>query len=56
MIDWIYTKHASIDLRMAAVSCKVVGGNVVYTQTIDYGKCNVQQISPATNLPACYTT
>lgn len=21
MIDWIYTKHASIDLRMAALKC-----------------------------------
>ena len=56
MIDWIYTKHASIDLRMAAVSCYMDGSTAVYTRTIDFGKCNVQQISPATNLPACYTT
>lgn len=56
MIDWIYTSHASIDLRMAAVNCQMVNGKPVYTQTIKFGSCNVQQISPFTNLPVCYTT
>lgn len=56
MIDWIYVMHASVDLRMAAVSCTMQGGNPVYTQTIAWGTCNVQQISPTTNLPACFTT
>jgi sodium/potassium-transporting ATPase subunit alpha len=56
MIDWIYTVHASIDLRMAAVDCKMVSGQAVYSQLISWGTCNVQQISPTTNLPVCYTT
>lgn len=56
MIDWIYNIHGHIDLRMAAVSCRMVGSNAVYSQTIGFGSCNVQQISPSTNLPACYTT
>lgn len=56
MIDWIYTKHASFDLRMAALKCNMVGGAPVYTQTFNWGNCNVQQISPYSNKPACYTT
>jgi sodium/potassium-transporting ATPase subunit alpha len=56
MIDWIYTSHASIDLRMAAVNCQIINNQPVYTQTIKFGSCNVQQISPFTNLPVCYTT
>ncbi len=56
MIDWIYTLHGQYDLRMSAVNCKIIGGKPVYTTSIAFGSCNVQQISPATNLPACYTT
>lgn len=32
------------------------GGVAVYTQAIKWGPCNVQQISPKTNLPACFST
>jgi len=56
MIDWIYTIHAKVDLRMAAVKCQMVGGSAVYTQSIKFGTCNVQQISPYSNKPACFTT
>jgi len=56
MIDWIYVAHAKIDLRMSAVSCTMTGGKPVYSQLISWGTCNVQQISPKTNLPACFTT
>lgn len=52
MIDWIYTEHASIDLRMAAFACK--DGKI--TSEITFGQCNLYQISPFSNLPACYTT
>lgn len=41
---------------MSAVNCKMIGATAVYTASIAFGSCNVQQISPATNLPACYTT
>jgi sodium/potassium-transporting ATPase subunit alpha len=56
MIDWIYTKHASIDLRMAALKCEIVNGTVKISQQFAFGPCNVQQISPITNAPVCYTT
>lgn len=56
MIDWIYTVHAKIDLRLGAVKCAMIGNVATYTQTIKFGTCNVQQISPFTNKPACFTT
>jgi hypothetical protein len=56
MIDWIYSLHGAYDLRLAAVECHIIGGKPVYSHVIDFGTCNIQQISPATNLPACYTT
>jgi sodium/potassium-transporting ATPase subunit alpha len=56
MIDWLYTQHAEIDLRMAALDCILVNGKPVYSQSLEFGPCKVQQISPYTNKPACYTT
>ena len=56
MIDWIYTQHAYVDLRMAALKCEQLAGAVKITQAFNWGTCNVQQISPFTNLPACFTT
>ena len=56
MIDWIFVQHASVDLRMAALSCKKVEGNVIFSQAIEWGTCNVQQISPMSNKPVCFTT
>lgn len=31
-------------------------GKVYFKSVITWGECNVQQISPMTNLPVCYTT
>jgi sodium/potassium-transporting ATPase subunit alpha len=57
MIDWIFTQHANVDLRMGAVKCTKTGPNTVsYSQIFQWGPCNVQQISPFSNKPACYTT
>jgi hypothetical protein len=56
MIDWIYTKHAWIDLRLGALKCEMVNGSVKISQQFNFSSCNVQQISPTTNLPVCYTT
>jgi sodium/potassium-transporting ATPase subunit alpha len=57
MVDWVYLASATSDLRMTLLTCKVTGGVVAFTQTItNYGECLVQQISPFTNLPVCYTT
>ena len=57
MIDWLSTKHSSIDLRLAALTCvKGNNGNVYFKPVIEWGQCKVQQISPATNRPVCYTT
>ena len=28
MVDWIYTKHADVDLRLAALKCEMVNGKV----------------------------
>ena len=56
MIDWIFTKDATVDLRMAAVNCNMVNGVAIYTQSFNFGTCNVQQISPYSNKPVCFTT
>lgn len=57
MIDWVYTKSAQYDLRMTMLECSMVNGVPAFTQVVtNWGTCNTQQISPYTNLPACYTT
>jgi hypothetical protein len=56
MVDWIYTKHSYADLRMATLTCKLIDGKVKIGQNFNWGPCNVQQISPYTNQPVCYTT
>lgn len=37
MIDWIFTQHAHIDLRMAALNCRMVNEKPIYTQIINFG-------------------
>ena len=56
MIDWLYMEHAKVDLRMAALECVEGSSGVYFKPIITWGECKVQQISPMTNLPACYTT
>ena len=56
MIDWIYPTQASIDLRQAAYSCSVVNGTPTLQPLIAFGPCLMQQISPFSNMPVCYTT
>lgn len=57
MIDWVYTKSATYDLRMTLLDCTMGTLGPVFTQGIsNWQTCNVQQISPFTNLPVCYTT
>lgn len=56
MVDWVGTTSASYDLRNTMLNCKVVDGNAVYSQMISWGNCKIQQISPFTNLPVCFTT
>ena len=58
MVDWVYLDSATSDLRMTLLTCHTnLNGTIYFTQTIsDWGKCLVQQISPYTNLPVCYTT
>jgi len=56
MVDWVYTKSSNFDLRNTMLKCQVVGGVATYSQYINWGECKVQQISPFTNLPVCYTT
>lgn len=56
MIDWIYLASSKYDLRMTMLNCHN-GSPPTFTQIIsDWGDCKVQQISPYTNLPVCYTT
>lgn len=38
------------------LKCQVTDGKAVYSQQIKWGECKIQQISPITNLPVCYTT
>jgi sodium/potassium-transporting ATPase subunit alpha len=56
LLDWIYTKDASRDLRMSALNCNMVNGVPTYSQMFKWGECRVQQISPFTNKPVCFTT
>jgi sodium/potassium-transporting ATPase subunit alpha len=56
MVDWISTNSADHDLRMTMLDCSVSSGTVTFTQKIKWGECIVQQISPFTNKPVCYTT
>jgi sodium/potassium-transporting ATPase subunit alpha len=56
MVDWVYTDSSSYDLRNTMLKCTLINGVAVYSQMIDWGTCSVQQISPITNLPVCYTT
>ena len=42
---------------MTMLKCSKVGGVPTFTQTVTaWGDCKVQQISPYTNLPVCYST
>ncbi|CAM6000215.1 unnamed protein product [Sphagnum balticum] len=57
MVDWIYTSSSQYDLRVTMITCyPKPNGQPVWSQIVNWGTCNVQQISPYTNLPACYTT
>ena len=56
MVDWISTNSAEHDLRMTMLDCTVTNGVAVYSQKITWGECKVQQISPFTNKPVCFTT
>jgi sodium/potassium-transporting ATPase subunit alpha len=50
-------KQASSDLRMSALKCAVdSSGKLYFSQYFQYGACRVQQISPYSNRPVCFTT
>ena len=57
-VDWVYLVSSNYDLRVTMLECtKQSTGSVVFSQKIkSWGTCNVQQISPVTNKPVCYTT
>jgi sodium/potassium-transporting ATPase subunit alpha len=59
MVDWVYMGSAYSDLRNTMLNC--AGGSpgksaATFSQLVTWGSCNVQQISPSTNLPVCFTT
>jgi hypothetical protein len=56
MVDWVFMDSAKYDLRMTMLTCSVVGGKAVFAQKVTWGTCNIQQISPITGLPVCFTT
>jgi sodium/potassium-transporting ATPase subunit alpha len=41
---------------MAALHCNIVNGVPTYSQLFEWGECRVQQISPFSNKPICFTT
>ncbi|CAM6004648.1 unnamed protein product [Sphagnum balticum] len=49
-------RQATTDLRMSALSCSMSGNTPVFTPLLQYGECRVQQISPYSNRPVCFTT
>lgn len=56
LADWLYMKQAKSDLRMSALECKPIPGGVSFKNYFDFSSCNVQQISPYSNRPVCFTT
>ena len=56
MVDWVTDLTGEYDLRNTMLKCQVIGGKAVYSQQVKWGECKIQQISPITNLPVCYTT
>jgi len=57
VVDWVYLVTASYDLRVTMLKCSVVNNVPVMSQVIsNWGSCKVQQISPYTNQPVCFTT
>ena len=57
MVDWISTKSSDYDLRMTVLNCHAnSSGTPTFTQKINWGECMLQQISPYTNNPVCFTT
>lgn len=57
LIDWLYMKQGKSDLRMSALVCTSTGINTVaFRPFFSFGTCNVQQISPYSNRPVCFTT
>lgn len=41
---------------MSALECHESSGTLTFTQIYKFGDCRVQQISPYSNRPVCYTT
>jgi sodium/potassium-transporting ATPase subunit alpha len=57
LVDWLYMKQAKSDLRMSALICTAnPAGGVYYRNFFTFSSCNVQQISPYSNRPVCFTT
>lgn len=56
LIDWLYMKQGKSDLRMSALVCNSGASGIYFTNFFSFGNCNVQQISPYSNRPVCFTT
>jgi sodium/potassium-transporting ATPase subunit alpha len=57
MVDWVFMDSAKYDLRMTMLTCSIgTDGKAAFSQRITWGTCNIQQISPITGLPVCFTT
>lgn len=56
-VDWVYLVSSNYDLRVTMLECTKTATGISFTQRIkSWGTCNVQQISPVTNKPVCFTT
>jgi sodium/potassium-transporting ATPase subunit alpha len=55
-VDWIGVGTAAFDLRLGLLSCTADGGTATYKQAVAWGECRVQQLSPHSGLPVCYST
>jgi len=58
LIDWLYSRQSTTDLRMSAFKCenKPNNGGITISPYFDYGECRLQQISPFSNRPVCFST
>lgn len=55
-VDWINSSFPKTDLRLSGVICQTrENGSIFFEHIFEFGECRVQQISPYTEKPICYT-
>ncbi|CAD8084939.1 unnamed protein product [Paramecium sonneborni] len=53
-IDWLFSKNNDVDLRMYYIQCNTQTNQ--WELSVVWGECQIDQISPLSNKPVCYST